>query len=322
MAILHGVQLFRDTDGNVAQLHGIGVQRFGDRWYAYGEIKHNGNLFQGVACYTTTDFATWRNEGTVLSVGDEDSITGPKRIIERPKVMRRPSDGKYVMYLHVDGEGNYGYAHIGTAISDSPTGPFEFLSTFQFRGYESRDIGVFQDEDGTGYILSEDRSHGTHIYRLSEDYLSVVEDVACLRGTNYRFGYESPIMVKRDGIYYWFGSQLTGWDCNDNMYATATDLHGPWSDWQPFTPEGSHTFDSQCDIIVPLDGAAGNTATSSGDTADATAGRDDYHATRFLYIGDRWNNKDLGNSELVTLPIEIGDRKALLEWHDEWDNQL
>ena len=308
MATLSGVQLFHDTDGGVAQLHGIGVQRFGDRWYAYGEIKHGGNLFQGVACYSTQDFASWHNEGVALPAGEPGSIIGPGRIVERPKVMRRPCDGMYVMYLHVDGENDYSYAHIGTAIADRPEGPYDMLSTFQFHGYESRDIGVFQDEDGTGYILSEDRPHGTHIYRLSEDYLSIVEDVTCLRGTDYWAGYESPIMVKRDGVYYWFGSQLTGWDCNDNMFATATDLHGPWSDWKPFTPDGSKTFQSQCDIIVPLDGAA--------------AGGDDWHATRFLYIGDRWNPDDLGNSELVTLPIAIGDRQATLEWHDEWDNTL
>lgn len=304
MAIMQGAQLFRDTNGEVAQLHGIGVQRFGDRWYAYGEIKNNGNLFQGVACYSTTDFVTWRNEGTVLEVGEDGSITGPERIIERPKVMRCPQTGKYVMYLHVDGKGDYAYAHIGTAISDAPTGPFEFLNTMQFRGYESRDIGVFQDEDGVGYILSEDRPHDTHIYRLSDDYLSIVEDVICLRGTNYWAGYESPILIKKDGVYYWFGSCLTGWDCNDNMFATATDLHGPWSDFTPFTPEGSHTYQSQCDIIVPLDGA------------------DQWHAGCFLYIGDRWNPDDLGNSPLVTLPIGIDDRRAVLQWRDSWDNTL
>jgi len=208
------------------------------------------------------------------------------------------------MYLHVDGENDYTYAHIGTAIADSPTGPFEFLNTMQFRGYESRDIGVFQDEDGTGYILSEDRPHGTHIYRLSDDYLSIVEDVICLRGTDYWAGYESPILIKKDGVYYWFGSCLTGWDCNDNMFATATNLHGPWSDFTPFTPEGSCTYQSQCDIIVPLDG------------------EDQWHANRFLYIGDRWNPEDLGNSPLVTLPIDIDGRSAALQWRDSWDNTL
>lgn len=48
------------------------------------------------------------------------------------------------------------------------------------------------------------------------------------------------------GVYYWFGSQLTGWDCSDNMVVTATNLHGPWSDFRPFTPEGSHAYQSQC----------------------------------------------------------------------------
>lgn len=304
MATMNGVNLFRDDRGRVAQLHGIGVQRFGDRWYAYGEVKYDGNLFQGVACYSTADFIDWRDEGLALPVGETGSVTGPGRIIERPKVLRCPSTGKYVMYLHVDGENDYTYAHIGTAVADGPTGPYEFLNAMQFRGYESRDIGVFQDEDGAGYILSEDRPHGTHIYRLSDDYLSIAEDVVCLRGTNYWAGYESPIMVKRDGTYYWFGSQLTGWDCNDNMVAAATDIAGPWSDWQPFTPAGSRTYDSQCDVIVPLDGP------------------DQWHATRFLYIGDRWNPRNLGNSELVTLPIDIGDGKARLSWHDSWDNGL
>lgn len=88
------------------------------------------------------------------------------------------------------------------------------------------------------------------------------------------------------------------------MFATATDLHGPWSDFTPFTPEGSHTYQSQCDIIVPLDGA------------------DQWHAGRFLYIGDRWNPDDLGNSPLVTLPIDIDDRRAVLQWRDSWDNTL
>ena len=308
MAWMNGVNLFTDDHGRTAQLHGIGVQRFGDRWYAYGEIKRSGNLFQGVACYSTRDFVHWTDEGVALPVGDEGTITGPGRIIERPKVMRCPATGRYVMYLHVDGEDDYSYAHIGVAVGETPTGEFTFLNTIQHKGFESRDIGVFQDEDGTGYILSEDRPHGTHIYRLSDDYLTIVEDVVCLKGTNYWAGYESPILIRRDDTYYWFGSQLTGWDCNDNMYATAKDLHGPWSEWQPFTPQGSNTYGSQCDSIVPL--------------PDEVVGEDQWHASRFLYIGDRWHPQDLGNSELVTLPIDINAGQAGLAWHDRWDNGL
>lgn len=301
MTTIKGVNLFRDEAGQVAQLHGIGVQRFGERWFAYGEVKTEGNLFQGVACYVTADFVHWRSAGVALPVGEPGDFLGPTRIVERPKVLRCPSTGKYVMFLHVDGENDYNYAHLGFAVADAPTGPFELRCVQQWRGCISRDIGVFQDEDGVGYVLSEDRSNGTHLYRLSDDYLTIAEDVVCLRGADGGFGYESPILLKRNGMYYWFGSQLTGWACNDNMYAVASDLRGPWSSWRPFAPEGSRTFESQCDVIVPLGGV------------------DQWHAERFLYIGDRWNPDDLGNSELVTLPIEIGDGQARLTWHDEWE---
>lgn len=289
---MKGVSLALDDHGQVAQLHGLGIQCFGGTYYAYGENKANGNRFQGVACYTSDDLAHWRSEGIVLGVR-ESGLLAADTIAERPKVLRCPSTGEYVMYIHTE-RGDYNYAHIGVAVVDNPLGPFRFLFSMQPFGNISRDIGVFQDEDGAGYLISEDREHGTHIYRLSGDYHSVVEDVACERGTNYEYGYESPTIIRHEGLYYWFGSQLTGWNCNDNMFATATDLHGPWSEWKPFTPLGSKTFESQCNLVMPLpDG-------------------------QFLYIGDRWNPDDLGNSPTLWLPIRIGGGEAMLEWHDEW----
>ena len=289
---MKGVSLALDDHGQVAQLHGLGIQCFGGTYYAYGENKANGNRFQGVACYTSDDLAHWRSEGIVLGVR-ESGLLAADTIAERPKVLRCPSTGEYVMYIHTE-RGDYNYAHIGVAVADNPLGPFRFLFSMQPFGNISRDIGVFQDEDGAGYLISEDREHGTHIYRLSGDYHSVVEDVACERGTNYEYGYESPTIIRHEGLYYWFGSQLTGWNCNDNMFATAADLHGPWSEWKPFTPLGSKTFESQCNLVMPLpDG-------------------------QFLYIGDRWNPDDLGNSPTLWLPIRIGGGEAMLEWHDDW----
>ena len=189
MADRFGAFLPHDTSGDVAQLHGIGLQKFGDTWYAYGENKVNGNLFQGVCCYTTTDFIAWRSHGIVLDVQEDGSALAADRIGERPKVLHCPATGKYVMYIHAETP-DYGYAHIGVAVADTPTGPFAFQTTITWRGYLSRDIGVFQDEDGSGYIMSEDRDHGTHIYRLADDYLTIVEDVACERATDYPYGLE------------------------------------------------------------------------------------------------------------------------------------
>lgn len=295
----YGAFSMKDTEGAVAQLHGIGIQRFGDTWYAYGENKVNGNLFQGVCCYTTQDFARWVNHGIVLDVQDKTSALGPDAIGERPKVLRCPANGTYVMYIHAETP-DYSYAHMALAVSDNPLGPFTFQTTLTWRGYLSRDIGVFQDDDGSGYILSEDRDHGTHIYRLSQDYLTLIEDVACELCTGYAFGLESPTLVKKDGVYYWFGSKLTSWETNDNAYSTARDLHGPWSEWRLFAPEGTHTFDSQVDVVVPLD-------------------PDQYHSEHFLFLGDRWEEHDLGNSGLVQLPIQLRDGTARLRWDASYE---
>ena len=105
------------------------------------------------------------------------------------------------------------------------------------------------------------------------------------------------------GVYYWFGSQLTSWDTNDNKYSTATDLHGPWSEWKLFAPEGAKTYDSQVDIVVPLDD-------------------DPYNSEHFLFIGDRWQEHDLGNSPIVQMPISIADGVASLTWSDTYEGTI
>lgn len=298
MSLIPGVQLVRRADGSVAQLHALGMLKDGSRWLAYGEIKTGGSRFGGICCYATEDFVHWHDLGCALPVGAPGGMTSPERIVERPRVLRCPANGLYVMYLHVDGEGDYRYAHVGTAVSERPEGPFRPLSTMRFGMNASRDIFAFQDWDGSGYLVSEDRDQGTHIYRLSRDYLSLVEDLVCLRGQDGRFGYESPILLHRGDWYYWFGSQLTGWDCNDNMVSVSRDLRGPWSPWKPVAPLGTQTYQSQCDAIVPL----------SEDPA-----------LPCLYIGDRWRPDHLGESPLVTLPILINEGCVRLLWREQWN---
>lgn len=147
----------------MAQLHALGMLKDGGRWLAYGEIKTGGSRFGGICCYDTEDFVHWRDLGCVLPVGSPGGMTSPERIVERPRVLRCPATGLYVMYLHVDGEGDYRYAHVGTAISERPEGPFRPLSTMRFGMNASRDTFAFQDRDGSGYLVSEDRDQGTHI---------------------------------------------------------------------------------------------------------------------------------------------------------------
>ena len=280
---------FVDDRGLVAQLHGIGVQQIGDRWFAWGEDKAAGDRFTAIACYSTDDFASWRFEGASL-VADAGEL-GADRIVERPKVLQRP-DGTWVMLVHLDTEG-YETARVGYAIADNPVGPYTFQHSERPLGNESRDIGVFQ-ENGIGYLLSEDRHNGLHIYRLRDDYLGAEEIVATLRQQDRpELGYESPTLVRHDGRYFLFGSDLTYWSMNDNKYAVAETLEGPWGDWRDIAPAGTNTFESQVSVVVPV-----------GDG--------------YVYIGDRWTPDDLQASPPVFLPLRIEGSRVDLEWRDEW----
>ncbi|GLY08502.1 family 43 glycosylhydrolase [Actinoplanes sp. NBRC 101535] len=287
--------LFTDQAGRIAQLHGIGIQHLDGLFWAWGEDKSAGPTFGGVACYSSPDLATWTFHGHALTPDPHVPDLAPGRIVERPKVLRRP-DGAYVMFLHLDSP-DYRDARVGWAIADRPEGPYRYLYGTRPLGHESRDIGVFTDTSGAGYLLSEDRRNGLHIYRLSADLLSVEALVSTTLTPAGTHGYESPALVEADGLFYLFGSDLTGWSTNDNKYATATSLAGPWSAWADFAPPGTATHDSQTSVIVTVHGT---------------------QRTSHVYVGDRWRKDDLFHSAPVWLPLEIGGGTAQVRWRDLW----
>ena len=63
---------------------------------------------------------------------------------------------QYVMYMHLDGDG-YQLARVGVATCDTVDGDYKYLKSFRPLGQESRDIGQFIDDDGSAYLIFEDR---------------------------------------------------------------------------------------------------------------------------------------------------------------------
>ncbi|MBQ0057504.1 MAG: family 43 glycosylhydrolase [Bacteroidales bacterium] len=124
--------LWFDTDGNIINAHGGGVMCHDGRYYWYGEHKgeHSNSALVGVTCYSSTDLMNWHNEGIALSVSDDPQSPITRGcILERPKVIRCASTGKFVMYFHLELKGRgYAAANVGIAVADSPTGPFTFVS--------------------------------------------------------------------------------------------------------------------------------------------------------------------------------------------------
>ncbi|KAM0139195.1 hypothetical protein ACHAO1_003070 [Botrytis cinerea] len=286
------------------QAHGGGIIQVGSTYYWAGENKLNGSAFQSINCYSSTDLVNWKFNSYLLTLQSSGDL-GPNRVVERPHIMYNAATAKYVMWMHIDSS-NYGEAKAGVATSDSLMSStvaenydLQMTSTenetdekfnrgaSQPLGYQSRDLNVFKDTDGTGYLLTEDRANGLRIDKLSADYTSVVSAV-------YLFAdYEAPAIYKSGSTYFMFASHLSGWDPNDNVYTTATNLSGPWSAWTTFATVGSNTYSSQTAAVVSINGVV-------------------------MYMGDRWKSSNLMTSTYVWLPITISGTKATMSNQVNW----
>ncbi len=290
--IYNGIPWF-DDQGNIVNAHGACIVQDNGRYYLFGEYKSDKtNAFPGFSCYSSDDLVNWKFENVVLPV-QADGLLGPNRVGERVKVMKCPSTGEYVMYMHTDDMGYYD-PHIGYATCKTIAGDYEFQGPLLYHGEPIRrwDMGTFQDNDGTGYLLL----HHGPIYRLSEDYRSAEAKI-----TDYiPDSGESPAMFRKNGLYYLLYSGLTSWEKNDNFYFTAPNIHGPWTPQGLFIPEGSLTYNSQTTFVFPI--IRGN------DTIP-------------MFMGDRWSFPHQASAATyVWLPMHVdGEKLSIPEYWDCWD---
>ncbi|RPB11494.1 glycosyl hydrolase family 43 protein [Morchella conica CCBAS932] len=286
LQIVSGGSWTAANTGMHIQAHGAGVIKVGSTYYLIGENKLDGYSFQSIRCYSSTNLIDWTFVNNLLTLQDSGDL-GPNRVVERPKILYNSATSQYVMYMHVDSS-NYADARVGVSTSSSVCGAYTYRGSFRPLGFQSRDMGLYQDSDGAGYLLTEDRENGLRIDRLSDDYLNVTSNVY-----TWAEKYESPAVIKKNGVYFMFASQLTGWNANDNKYSTATSLSGPWSAWANFATSGSNTYTSQTNYVLTI-----------GDMA--------------MYMGDRWVSSNLMSSTYVWLPLTISGTTASLTWYYNW----
>jgi hypothetical protein len=286
--ITSGLQ-WTDTSGNPIEAHGGGMIEVGSTYYWVGEDHSTASSFSGINCYSSTDLLNWTFVNNVLPV-QPAGLLAADAVVQRPKILYNAAASTYVMWMHIDNS-SYSLAEAGVATSPTVCGAYTFLGASQPLGFQSRDMGLFEDSDGTAYLLSEDRANGLRIDQLSSNYQTVVKTTALLPDM------EAPALVKVGSTYYMFCSYLTGWSSNDNEYATATSLAGPWSALQDFAPAGTNTFNSQTNYVLPVTGTGG---------------------TSYIYMGDRWNSANLALSTYVWLPLTISNDSASMAWYNRW----
>jgi len=288
-----------DRDQHI-QAHGGGILKQGNLFYWFGEDRARDldSTKRYVSCYSSEDLMHWKFRNRVVQLGDPEGF-GSQWILERPKVFYNLPTQTYVMYMHIDGpadplsrKGSYQLARVGVATCKTVDGDYHYQRSFRPLGNESRDIGQFIDDDGSAYLISEDRPNGFHIYKLSDDYLSIFQDVCLIRAH-----LEGGAIAHYDGLYYVLGSELTSWAPNPNKYATAANLAGPWSDFKDIAPPETKTYSSQTTMVLKIIGAK---------------------TTSVVFMGDIWKPRTQWDSRYLWMPLEIGEGKLRLRAPRPW----
>lgn len=282
-----------DNQGRQIEAHGGGILSYHHTWYWFGEDRTQGldPAKRYVSCYSSRDLVHWKFRGRPLQLSDPENL-GPHWVLERPKVFYSPLTHKFVMYMHLD-DAHYKLARVAVAISDYVTGPYKYVRSFRPLGLESRDIGQFVDDDGSAYLIFESRpSGGFYIAKLSPDRLSVEKEIAFIH-----MRLEGGAVVHYHGLYYALGSHLTGWRPNPNVYATAPELSGPWTQFRKIAPGSSDTYGSQSSMLLKVRGTKTNAV---------------------IFVGDIWKPDALWDSRYLWMPLDMGNGQMLLPQPEPW----
>ncbi len=284
--------LWPDAQGNHIQAHGGGIIKVNNTYYWYGEERAKGldTNKRYVSCYASTNLINWTFKGDVVQMTDPEHL-GPQWILERPKVYYNKKNKQYVMYFHLDDK-KYKVARVGIAVCDKPDGKFKYLKSFRPLDHESRDIGQFIDDDGTAYLVFEDRPWGFRIAKLADDYLSLEKEM-CLIPEHMEGG----AIVHYNNLYYAIGSALTGWRPNPNKYATAKSLEGPWSGFKDIAPPETNTYGSQSTMILKVVGE---------------------RSTTIIFMADIWRPATQWDSRYLWMPLELGNGNLKLPEPKPW----
>lgn len=338
-------EIWEDTEGNHINAHGGGIMYEDGTYYWYGEHKGKSSKAQvGIRVYSSKDLYNWKNEGVALAVSSEpDSVITSGSVMERPKVVFNKKTGKYVLWFHLELKGQgYAAARTGVAVSDTPTGPFEFIKSY--RPNAGKWPANFKEEwketpEGgdpeTWWTDEWDKAQREGMFvrrdfkggQMARDMTVYVDD----DGTAYHIHSSEENQTLHiseltddylDFTGKWVRVQPGGqneapaiFKHEDTYYMITSGLTG----WKP-NPARSFKATS---VMGPWE-SLGNPAKGKG--ADLTfrsqstfvlpvAGKDG----AYIFMGDRWNPENHIDGRYIWLPIQMEDGKPVITWQDEWD---
>jgi len=291
--------VWKDIEGKEIHAHGGGLlfEESSSKYYWFGTTQklQPSWLSEGINCYSSTDLGNWTFESKVF---DNTSIKigtpGPYRI-ERPKVIFNKKTNTYVMWFHLDTAG-FGLRSVGVAISDTISGTYKWVSGFKPDGLDSYDMTLFQDDDGSAYLVRSVSNQYAGISQLTDDYLNTKGIIS--KGPQI----EGQALWKMNGKYYLLGSHLTGWAPNQAVLCVSdsSQLNGATWTTLPVITTSSTTYDSQSTYVLPYRHPNGKML--------------------YIFMGDRWASPQVDQATYVWLPLVVKSPTEInLPWEASWN---
>jgi len=289
-ANISNVQPRRDIHGEIMDAHDGCLEFFHGAYYLYGTRYGHTDGFgksNRYVCYSSPDLVTWTPHGEILP-------EAPPRVYYRPYVKFNQRTGKYVLWGNADN-------HYLVAVSDTPAGPFTVRNSRVAvkHGDTQGDLGLFVDDDGTGYITysfcpqtidwsartEPIRHHQICVEKLTPDYLgSTMESTEPIAGN-----VESPALFKRNNLYYLLfdNTSCFGADGSGARVYTATGPLGPFTYRGNINIKAATARNLPSPFTTPATGRP-DCIIKAQQTDIATLPSP--HGLVYIWMGDRWGS--------------------------------
>ena len=342
-------QEWPDRKGEHINAHGGGLLFHEGKYYWYGENRPARGFTTevGVEVYSSSDLMNWEDEGVALAVSEEAGHDIERGcIMERPKVVRNPKTGKFVMLFHLELKGKgYAAARVGFAESDSPVGPFRFIRSLRPNAgkwptdFSRRDIRKakklkeadykewwtpeWREAIREGLLLARDVPGG----QMSRDMTVYVDD----DGKAYHiYSAEENLTLNlaelTDDYLDYTGRYVRIAPGGQNEAPTIFKRDGVYwmitSGCTGWAPNEARMFKAASlwgpweQLPSPF---VGKDAKKSFHTQGTYIFKVEGTEDDFVFMADRWNPQSLKNSRHIWLPIDFeADGTPVIRWVDSW----
>ena len=342
-------QEWPDRKGEHINAHGGGLLFHEGKYYWYGENRPARGFTTevGVEVYSSSDLMNWEDEGVALAVSEEAGHDIERGcIMERPKVVRNPKTGKFVMLFHLELKGKgYAAARVGFAESDSPVGPFRFIRSLRPNAgkwptdFSRRDIrkakklkeadykewwtpewreaireGLLLARDVPGGLMSRDMTvyvdddgKAYHIYSAEENLtLNLAELTDDYLDYTGRYVRIAPGGQNEAPTIF----------KRDGVYWMITSGCTGWAPNEARMFKAASLWGPWEQLPSPF---VGKDAKKSFHTQGTYIFKVEGTEDGFVFMADRWNPQSLKNSRHIWLPIDFeADGTPVIRWVDSW----